>query len=90
MFTVEKHSVIAVDWSSRYVNSMIEILTAKADSNIYIAKEKSRQVAMKSLIGLLSGNFKEGDEVKITVIGDNEERANRDMLIAEGMLRGEI
>jgi len=89
MFTVEKQAVIAIDWNNRTVNLMINTLTQKASSSVYIAKDQSRQVAMKSLIGLLSGNFKEGDEVKITVIGENEDAANRDLKLAEELLKGE-
>jgi phosphotransferase system HPr-like phosphotransfer protein len=90
MITIEKQAVISADWSNRYVNSMIDALTKKAGSSVYIAKDQSRQVAMKSLIGLLSGNFKEGDEVKITVIGENEDMVNRDMKLTERLLKGEL
>jgi phosphotransferase system HPr-like phosphotransfer protein len=88
MFTVEKLVTIAVDWNNRFVNSMIDTLSRNASSSVYIAKDQSRQVAMKSLIGLLSGNFKEGDEVKITAIADNEDTANHDLKLAEDLLKG--
>jgi phosphotransferase system HPr-like phosphotransfer protein len=90
MFTVEKQVKIAVDWNNRFVNSMIDTLSREANSSLYIAKDQSRQVAMKSLIGLLSGNFKEGDEVKITAISDNENTANYDLKLAEDLLKGAI
>jgi phosphotransferase system HPr-like phosphotransfer protein len=88
MVTVEKQSIINAEWTKGYVNIMIDTLTKKAGSSVYIAKD-SRQVAMKSLIGLLSGNFKQGDEVKITVIGDDEDKVNHDLKLAEDMLKGD-
>ncbi|MDR2558711.1 MAG: HPr family phosphocarrier protein [Oscillospiraceae bacterium] len=90
MFTVEKKVKISVDWNNRFVNSMIDTLSKKATSSVYIAKDQSRQVAMKSLIGLLSGNFKEGDKVKLTAISDNEDTAQRDLKLAEELLKGEL
>ncbi|MCL2697466.1 MAG: HPr family phosphocarrier protein [Oscillospiraceae bacterium] len=88
MFTVEKQVKIAVDWNNRFVNVMIDTLSKRASSSVYIAKDQSRQIAMKSLIGLLSGNFKEGDEVKLTVISDREDAAHRDLKLAEDLLKG--
>ncbi|MDR2531622.1 MAG: HPr family phosphocarrier protein [Oscillospiraceae bacterium] len=89
MFNAESQTTIGADWNNRYVNLMIDTLTKKASSSVYIAKDQSRQVAMKSLIGLLSGNFRQGDEVKITVIGENEDNARRDLKLAEELLKGE-
>lgn len=88
MITVEKQVIIEADWNNRYVNTMIDTLAKRASSSVYIAKDQSRQVAMKSLIGLLSGNFKQGDEVRITAIADNEDSANRDLKLAEDLLKG--
>ena len=90
MKTVESEVVIGAIWSNRFINQMVDKLSKKASSSLYIAKENSRQVAMKSVIGLLSGNFKEGDTVKITVIGEDESVLNNDLKLAEELLGGEL
>ena len=90
MFNVESRVIIGAEWNNRYVNIMIDTLSKKAGSSVYITKEdSSRQVAMKSLIGLLSGGFKTGDTVKLTVIGENEEKAKDDLKLAEDLLKGD-
>ena len=89
MITLESKAIINTEWDNRYINQLVDILAKRTASSLYIAtKDSSRQVAMKSLIGLLSGGFKTGDEVKIVVIGDNENNVNNDMKIAEQLLLG--
>jgi len=90
MFSAESLVVIGTEWNNRTVNAMIDALTKKTVSSIYITKEDStRQVAMKSLIGLLSGGFKKGDTVKLVVIGENKDTVKRDLELAEELLEGE-
>ena len=89
MLTVENQITITAEFDNRYINQMVDTLAKKTSSSIYIAKDSSRQVAMKSLIGLLSGGFKKGDEVKLTVISEDEHIANRDLKLVEGLLNGE-
>jgi len=89
MKTVESQVVIGAIWSNRYINEMVDKLSKKASSSLYITKDDSRQIAMKSVIGLLSGNFKEGETVKITVIGENEATVNNDLAFAKALLKGE-
>jgi len=90
MITSENNVTIGSSFSSRYVTIMVDTISKKAQSSIYITKEgDSRQVAMKSFIGLLSGNFKGGDTVKVTAIGDNEEQVGKDLKLAEELLKGE-
>ena len=89
MLTVENTITITAEFDNRYINQMVDTLSKKTSSSIYITKDSSRQIAMKSMIGLLSGGFKQGDEVKLTVIGDNENNVNRDMKIAAELLTGE-
>ena len=90
MITLERESVISTTWTHRFINEMVDTLSKKTSSSLYITKGDSRQIAMKSVIGLLSGNFKEGDEVKIIVIGDNDTAVSNDLQIAENLLKGEI
>lgn len=89
MVTVEKQMTVGVDFNNRNVNTIIDTLSKDASSSVYISKDNSRQVAMKSLIGLLSGGFKAGDEVRLTVIGDHEDIVKRDLELAEELLKGE-
>ena len=88
--TGEKATVIKAGWSNRFINEMVDVLAKKTSTSIYITKDDSRQIAMKSVIGLLSGNFKDGDTVKIIVIGDNETTVNHDLQLAEKLLNGEM
>jgi phosphotransferase system HPr-like phosphotransfer protein len=91
MFNFESNVVIGAEWNNRYVNTMIDTLSKKAASSVYITKtDSTRQVAMKSLIGLLSGGFKTGDTVKLTVIGEQEEKAKNDLKLAEQLLKGDF
>lgn len=90
MFTIENQVIISTEWNNRFVNQLVDTLQRSASSSIYIATgDNSRKIAMKSLIGLLSGGFKKGDEVKIIVIGDNEHNVSRDLKLVEDMLKGE-
>jgi len=90
MHNIESQVVIGADWNNRYVNVMIDTLSKKATSSVYITKaDSTRQVAMKSLIGLLSGGFKTGDEVKLTVIGEHEGNVRNDLKLAEDLLKGD-
>jgi|GEM_PF-1581108 len=90
MITIESNAVIGVRFNNQNINILVDTLSKKASSSVYITKEgSSRQVAMKSVIGLLSGNFKEGDSVKITVIGDNSDNINQDLKLVEELLKGD-
>jgi phosphotransferase system HPr-like phosphotransfer protein len=91
MHNIEKQVIIEAQWNNRYVNSMIDTLTKRTSSSIYITKaDSTRQVAMKSLIGLLSGGFQTGDAVRISVIGENEQSVEDDLKLAEELLKGDF
>ena len=89
MISLEKEAIINSAWSHRFINEMVDTLSKKTSSSLYITKGDSRQIAMKSVIGLLSGDFKEGDTVKIIVIGEDENVVNNDLIFAEELLKGE-
>ncbi|MCL2109353.1 MAG: HPr family phosphocarrier protein [Oscillospiraceae bacterium] len=89
MVNIEKTVKITAEIDKRFISMMVDTLSKKAASSIYITKDNSRQIAMKSVIGLLSGGFKAGDEVKLTAIGDGEDVVNRDLKLVEEMLKGE-
>jgi len=89
MKTIEKNVTIGAKWSNRDINQLVDTLSKKTTSSLYITKDQSRQIAMKSVIGLLSGNFREGDVVKISAMGEDEGKIAKDLKIAEEILLGD-
>ena len=66
------------DFGNRYVSSVVNELSS-IESGVYVERMRGRTANAKSIIGFLSLNIKENEEIYIYVMNDNEDVLNRDL-----------
>ncbi len=89
----EIETVISSYWSHRFINNMVDTLSKKVNSDLYIttpSAHESRRVALKSVVGVLSGNFKSGDTVKIQAWGNNLDLIDNDLKLTLELLSSDL
>lgn len=66
------------DFGNRYVSSVVNELSS-IESGVYVERMRGRTANAKSIIGFLSLNIKENEEIDIYVMNDNEDLLNSDL-----------
>lgn len=66
------------DYGNRYVSQIVDKLSL-LQSTIVVERMRGRTANAKSIIGFLSLNIKENEEIDIYVMNDNEDVLNRDL-----------
>jgi phosphotransferase system HPr-like phosphotransfer protein len=80
----EKSIVVNRDFDIRFCKNFLESIKG-IKSNIYFAT-LNNNVSAKSIIGLLSAKIKDCDTIRINVLNDDIEQAEKDLKFVESVI----